>query len=161
MGLAVLGLRPVDDPLLCVPLVDMKTGDLLNPLAGQHQDTDCAGVGWVDGGIRTFEPAIEAYEFVFVQPTGPDSLGLGWNARCRIVGQAETSGGRGPVIVLGLHSPAVGGMDVRPNVVGHGLLAPFVDRADGIDDLVGFRSEEHTSELQSLMRISYADFCLK
>src|SRR3546814_7819461 len=25
----------------------------------------------------------------------------------------------------------------------------------------GFRSEEHTSELQSLMRISNADFCLK
>src|SRR3546814_10130210 len=25
----------------------------------------------------------------------------------------------------------------------------------------GARSEEHTSELQSLMRISYADFCLK
>src|SRR3546814_2466018 len=25
----------------------------------------------------------------------------------------------------------------------------------------GFRSEEHTSELQSLMRISYAAFCLK
>src|SRR3546814_6900441 len=25
----------------------------------------------------------------------------------------------------------------------------------------GGRSEEHTSELQSLMRISYADFCLK
>src|SRR3546814_2931093 len=24
-----------------------------------------------------------------------------------------------------------------------------------------FRSEEHTSELQSLIRISYADFCLK
>src|SRR3546814_3661848 len=27
--------------------------------------------------------------------------------------------------------------------------------------LLGFRSEEHTSELQSLMRISYAVFCLK
>src|SRR3546814_9877811 len=27
--------------------------------------------------------------------------------------------------------------------------------------LVGRRSEEHTSELQSLMRISYAVFCLK
>src|SRR3546814_9745014 len=27
--------------------------------------------------------------------------------------------------------------------------------------LVGWRSEEHTSELQSLMRISYAVFCLK
>src|SRR3546814_2204486 len=29
------------------------------------------------------------------------------------------------------------------------------------DDLAGFRSEEHTSELQSLMRISYAVICLK
>src|SRR3546814_7419790 len=29
------------------------------------------------------------------------------------------------------------------------------------DRLVGVRSEEHTSELQSLMRISYAVFCLK
>src|SRR3546814_2538511 len=27
--------------------------------------------------------------------------------------------------------------------------------------VVGYRSEEHTSELQSLMRISYAVFCLK
>src|SRR3546814_1570964 len=29
------------------------------------------------------------------------------------------------------------------------------------DALIGFRSEEHTSELQSLMRISYAVFCLQ
>src|SRR3546814_6917250 len=29
------------------------------------------------------------------------------------------------------------------------------------DAFGGFRSEEHTSELQSLMRISYAVFCLK
>src|SRR3546814_6033175 len=29
------------------------------------------------------------------------------------------------------------------------------------ENLVGKRSEEHTSELQSLMRISYAVFCLK
>src|SRR3546814_6987575 len=30
-----------------------------------------------------------------------------------------------------------------------------------IDDHVELRSEEHTSELQSLVRISYAVFCLK
>src|SRR3546814_7620178 len=30
-----------------------------------------------------------------------------------------------------------------------------------IGNIVGPRSEEHTSELQSLMRISYAVFCLK
>src|SRR3546814_8366413 len=33
--------------------------------------------------------------------------------------------------------------------------------ADAQRDEVPFRSEEHTSELQSLMRISYAVFCLK
>src|SRR3546814_7406060 len=41
----------------------------------------------------------------------------------------------------------------------------FLQRLDfGIvefDDLAAARSEEHTSELQSLMRISYAVFCLK
>src|SRR3546814_4967373 len=31
----------------------------------------------------------------------------------------------------------------------------------GEGDIIGSRSEEHTSELQSLMRISYAVFCLK
>src|SRR3546814_4329721 len=36
----------------------------------------------------------------------------------------------------------------------------IVEMRDDQDRLV-FRSEEHTSELQSLMRISYAVFCLK
>src|SRR3546814_1213386 len=39
---------------------------------------------------------------------------------------------------------------------GEGIIV--VDQADVLDQL---RSEEHTSELQSLMRISYAVFCLK
>src|SRR3546814_5881003 len=34
-------------------------------------------------------------------------------------------------------------------------------RARNRQELDGLRSEEHTSELQSLMRISYAVFCLK
>src|SRR3546814_1121146 len=34
-------------------------------------------------------------------------------------------------------------------------------RAGSAADIVASRSEEHTSELQSLMRISYAVFCLK
>src|SRR3546814_5533187 len=42
----------------------------------------------------------------------------------------------------------------------------IVQVAAGADHVLGFaelqdRSEEHTSELQSLMRISYAVFCLK
>src|SRR3546814_6119032 len=61
----------------------------------------------------------------------------------------------------------------------HGVDAVLVDDADGLGGntqanpavfafnpeparlQVGQRSEEHTSELQSLMRISYAVFCLK
>src|SRR3546814_1504917 len=42
------------------------------------------------------------------------------------------------------------------------LCDPFCDRAGGDPPGLGVaRSEEHTSELQSLMRISYAVFCLK
>src|SRR3546814_1258610 len=38
--------------------------------------------------------------------------------------------------------------------------APSITLADGLAKTYA-RSEEHTSELQSLMRISYAVFCLK
>src|SRR3546814_6879411 len=41
-------------------------------------------------------------------------------------------------------------------IVGHHLADLDIGR-----DLLVLRSEEHTSELQSLMRISYAVFCLK
>src|SRR3546814_5997185 len=42
------------------------------------------------------------------------------------------------------------------------LVPPDVaDELSELQDRVAPRSEEHTSELQSLMRISYAVFCLK
>src|SRR3546814_1930853 len=40
-------------------------------------------------------------------------------------------------------------------------LHPVRQFLDAFDRLADARSEEHTSELQSLMRISYAVFCLK
>src|SRR3546814_6858028 len=42
---------------------------------------------------------------------------------------------------------------------GRGIL--WTSQLHGIERLLHTRSEEHTSELQSLMRISYAVFCLK
>src|SRR3546814_7817855 len=47
--------------------------------------------------------------------------------------------------------------------VGEGAFPTIRDtlRFIGIDESAFVRSEEHTSELQSLMRISYAVFCLK
>src|SRR3546814_7569443 len=41
------------------------------------------------------------------------------------------------------------------------LPAPRGGEREGADQRFAGRSEEHTSELQSLMRISYAAFCLK
>src|SRR3546814_9201649 len=56
-----------------------------------------------------------------------------------------------------------GVMDSRDDVVVAGLpLAEAFFRALDPDvEIEALRSEEHTSELQSLMRISYAVFCLK
>src|SRR3546814_9365715 len=49
-----------------------------------------------------------------------------------------------------------------PDGLNHLVAAPWCHDADRHLAVVGgFRSEEHTSELQSLMRISYAVFCLK
>src|SRR3546814_4148496 len=47
-----------------------------------------------------------------------------------------------------------------PDDEGHACLQQFL-RIVVESELVEDRSEEHTSELQSLMRISYAVFCLK
>src|SRR3546814_5464424 len=44
---------------------------------------------------------------------------------------------------------------------GNGEALRFSAARDRERDHIGIRSEEHTSELQSLMRISYAVFCLK
>src|SRR3546814_1533099 len=50
------------------------------------------------------------------------------------------------------------GHDAAPS---GGAAQVIVDEATFVLPLEGVRSEEHTSELQSLMRISYAVFCLK
>src|SRR3546814_10909690 len=86
-------------------------------------------------------------------------------------------------LFLSADGPAAAGADhfvvlVEEHVVVHGEQAVFLDelvqraglQADDVagpgrdvvaPGLAGVRSEEHTSELQSLMRISYAVFCLK
>src|SRR3546814_2408067 len=80
-----------------------------------------------------------------------------------------------PLVVLGLapgavgHLPlelAAGGVDVvaarAPHRRDHaGAVEQLLEAADGFLVRTLERSEEHTSGLQSLMRISYAVFCLK
>src|SRR3546814_1775454 len=61
--------------------------------------------------------------------------------------------GRSPVIQT---FPLIGGIDLAGTV--EASTYPGIEVGDRV---VANRSEEHTSELQSLMRISYAVFCLQ
>src|SRR3546814_10654237 len=62
-------------------------------------------------------------------------------------------------------SPTPGKPDLFVGTGGHGHTFPGASLPFGMaqlsPDTNTHRSEEHTSELQSLMRISYAVFCLK
>src|SRR3546814_5711660 len=82
------------------------------------------------------------------------------------------------LLVLDLMLPGEDGLSICRRLRGGHDNTPIImltARAEEIDRIVGLemgaddylskpfnpRSEEHTSELQSLMRISYAVFCLK
>src|SRR3546814_4064132 len=60
---------------------------------------------------------------------------------------------------LGLSAASI--RNVMQDLEEMGLLASPHTSAGRIPTETGLRSEEHTSELQSLMRISYAVFCSK
>src|SRR3546814_3727031 len=66
--------------------------------------------------------------------------------------QAAVFGAASGIALQGGQSPMIGG-----------ILEAAAGRQATHDEFAfpGLRSEEHTSELQSLMRISYAVFCLK
>src|SRR3546814_7954462 len=84
-----------------------------------------------------------------------------------------TSGSEYPDVTIRLNDSGVAGAIVRNPTLGAGEA--YMDGRFSVDDddIMGLlelvqantrwesRSEEHTSELQSLMRISYAVFCLK
>src|SRR3546814_2318227 len=79
--------------------------------------------------------------------------------RSNIVGLAVAE----DVWVAALHLVADRAGDVvetEQAVVGRNLAMEY-DLEQQVAKLIADRSEEHTSELQSLMRISYAVFCLK
>src|SRR3546814_2600317 len=67
-----------------------------------------------------------------------------------------------PEAAVGFVAQQVAGIDVADAALELDLVPVHADRhvVDHVPDEAD-RSEEHTSELQSLMRISYAVFCLK
>src|SRR3546814_4214781 len=82
----------------------------------------------------------------------------------RVAGAAEHRTGdpeRHAALEVEVADTLEAGLEDRVGVAQRGVLGqPLLHELDEGADLVE-RSEEHTSELQSLMRISYAVFCLK
>src|SRR3546814_9971410 len=85
-----------------------------------------------------------------------------------VIGDAAMERYRVIAVVLGLLVFGVMYLVLNRTRIGL-LIRAGVENAEMVESLgyrirrlfVGVRSEEHTSELQSLMRISYAVFCLK
>src|SRR3546814_3376334 len=66
-----------------------------------------------------------------------------------------------PYTELGLDDPALGDDALIDAMLAHPILINRPIVVTPLGARLCRRSEEHTSELQSLMRISYAVFCLK
>src|SRR3546814_8323369 len=88
-----------------------------------------------------------------------------WAGAGIIAGLAGLAVSHAAAMVLTLRSsPIVSVAETIIEVVPGTLIAGAIDNLGTNDKpilVIGIRSEEHTSELQSLMRISYAVFCLK
>src|SRR3546814_2631348 len=119
-------------------------------LVGALHDALAADVDPAAGGHLAVHHQALAIELVEVLPGGPvrDEVGVGdEHARGVGVGGEDADG------LAGLH---------EQGFVVAKVLQRFEDGVVAVPVARGAaRSEEHTSELQSLMRISYAVFCLK
>src|SRR3546814_9956730 len=104
---------------------------------GAEEDAHRRLLAGRDAGQR-----VEGHQFRLV-------AGAGWPAAVQAQQVADPL-----VIVAGLEDGVGEGHGNAPS---QQMTNPIADRPAALDS----RSEEHTSELQSLMRISYAVFCLK
>src|SRR3546814_4123619 len=75
------------------------------------------------------------------------------------VASAEVGGGQTLAMRIWIDPVKLAARGLSASDLAAALRANNVQSAPG--QIKGKRSEEHTSELQSLMRISYAVFCLK
>src|SRR3546814_1593829 len=94
---------------------------------------------------------------LMVTRTKPSAMMLRWLTLGAAAGAALTMS----LDALGLDGPWQGVALVLALLALFASIGVFVSARNREREIEDARSEEHTSELQSLMRISYAVFCLK
>src|SRR3546814_2879474 len=87
-------------------------------------------------------------------------------ALCRCMMGVQRGGEKVLIADAVIIGAGVIGLAIARELASYGLVPFILDKTDGFGTGTSsrsseVRSEEHTSELQSLMRISYAVFCLK
>src|SRR3546814_1607675 len=92
---------------------------------------------------------------VDLQPGAGRNIGVAQH----LPGRWRQSGGQEYDVKVRIKLPQLGDERRQPLEIGTETASPAFDNMGLVDN--ERRSEEHTSELQSLMRISYAVFCLK
>src|SRR3546814_5589914 len=97
--------------------------------------------GWHELYTSNWENALSFYSELF-----------GWEKA-----DSVDMGSMGIYQLFGKDGTAFGGMMNKPGEMPNPVWTYYFN----VDGIEAARSEEHTSELQSLMRISYAVFCLK
>src|SRR3546814_3136440 len=85
--------------------------------------------------------------------------GQPWHPQLELIARALTSHRAGQAWVMRRRTQAE--MDQLVEAAGFRKITLRVDEWSIFSVSLAQRSEEHTSELQSLMRLSYAVFCLK
>src|SRR3546814_3906882 len=114
---------------------------------------------YYESGIAAAEAGMERKQIAGLESWSSASRQDGSNFRSNMVTLAEyqDSGAVGSAGVLGL-AAAWACVNLLAGTIASLPLMVYRTGRDGRRDV---RSEEHTSELQSLMRTSYAVFCLK
>src|SRR3546814_4910854 len=132
--------------------VDGEVRDILRPL---DADTNLALITSRDEADEYLKPDTTVEGLAKLRPaflrdggtvTAGNASGINDGAAALVLMTDENAACRGVTPLARIASRATAGVD--PTVMGTGPIPAS-------------RSEEHTSELQSLMRISYAVFCLK
>src|SRR3546814_2383017 len=112
----------------------------------------------------------ELTKLIRVIPSGKRLIGLPMNVEYKaLAAEGKTAHGLSPVVVIldelgqvrGSQDPFVEALETAQGAYDDGLQLVISTQAPTDADMLSVRSEEQTSELQSLMRTSYAVFCLK
>src|SRR3546814_988364 len=116
--------------------------------------------GWFKNPVSTVAD-VQGFKFRSVGLAADLLSRLGMSVAQLPGGEIVPAMERGVIDAFEFNNPSSDMRFGAQDVAKHYMLSSYHQASECFEFLFNARSEEHTSELQSLMRISYAVFCLK